>query len=357
MDDSSPVGGADLLTGKRVVVTGGTGSLGQVLVRRLLAGDMGKVESVTVFSRDEAKQNAMRLDYQRRRVATDEVAYADYRKRLRFVIGDIADESSVHSAIRGTDVIFHAAALKQVPSCEYFPWQAVRTNVQGAENIVRVIRKHGLPVSTVVGISTDKACKPVNVMGMTKALQERLFVQANLDCKNTRFVAARYGNVMGTRGSVLPLFLDQVAHGGPVTLTRSDMTRFMMTLDSAVNTVFAALAHARRGEIYVPIVPAARMGDVAAAMIGGRPIEIVETGLRPGEKVHEILVSEEEAPRTFKRGDYLVIAPALPELAEPPDGPPMTAEYSSFAPVLDAAAVGRLLAEQDMLALPVPARV
>ncbi|MEP7157908.1 MAG: polysaccharide biosynthesis protein, partial [Chloroflexota bacterium] len=313
--------------------------------------------AVVVFSRDEAKQNAMRLDYEQRRVATDEVVYADHHSKLRFAIGDIADESSVHSAIREADVIFHAAALKQVPSCEYFPWQAVKTNVLGAENIVRVIKKHGLPVNSVIGISTDKACKPVNVMGMTKALQERLFVQANLDCPNTRFVAARYGNVMGTRGSVIPLFLDQVAHGGPVTLTRSDMTRFMMTLDGAIDTVFAALVAARRGEIYIPMVPAARIGDVAAAMIGDRHIEIVETGLRPGEKVHEILVSEEEASRTFKRGDHLVITPALPELAQPLEGPAMTAEYSSSAPLLDAPALARLLDEQGMLPPLTPALV
>jgi UDP-glucose 4-epimerase len=338
-----------MLSGKRVVVTGGTGSLGHVLVHRLLSGELGTPDAVVVFSRDEAKQSAMRLEYDRKQVATDDVAYADHRRRLRFAIGDIADESSVHSAILGADVIFHAAALKQVPSCEYFPWQAVRTNVLGAENIVRVIKKHGLPVSAVVGISTDKACKPVNVMGMTKALQERIFVQANIDCAHTRFVAARYGNVMATRGSVIPLFLDQVSRGGPLTLTQSEMTRFMMTLDGAVDTVFAALAHARRGEIYVPIVPAARMGDVAAAIIGDRSIEVVEVGLRPGEKVHETLVSEEEAPRTFKRGDYMVITPALPELAEPNDGSAMTAEYSSDSQLLDAHAVARLLGEHGLL--------
>lgn len=332
------------LTGKRVVVTGGTGSLGQVLVKRLLADERGVVESVVVFSRDEAKQNAMRLEFERRSVATDELAYGDHLRRLRFVIGDVAEENSVRTAFQNADVVFHAAALKQVPSCEYFPVQAVRTNVLGAETVVRVITEYQLPVTSVIGISTDKACKPVNVMGMTKALQERIFIQANIENPTTRFVTARYGNVLASRGSVIPLFIEQANRGGPLTLTVPHMTRFLMTLDAAVDTIFAALDGANPGEIYVPRIPSARMVDVANAVIDGRPIELVETGLRPGEKMHEILVSEDEAHRTVQRDGYLVIKPMLPELAgtmlEEPYGP---SEYSSADHVLDARAVRDLL--------------
>ena len=340
-----------MFEGKRIVVTGGTGSLGGVLVNRLLSGVHGHPESVTVFSRDEAKQNAMRLEFEKRPKATDEVAYTDWRRALRFHIGDVGDESSVRTVLQHADVVFNAAALKQVPSCEYFPSQAVRTNVHGAENIVRVIQQHQLPVETVVGISTDKACKPVNVMGMTKALQERILIQANLDCPATRFVVARYGNVLASRGSVIPLFLDQVESGGPITLTTPEMTRFLMSLDQAVDTVIDAVAEAQGGEVYVPRVAAARMTDVAAAIVGSRPIDTVFTGIRPGEKVHEQLVSEEEAYRTVVRGNYLVIQPMLPELRRSRDGDvPMDAEqYGSNDDLLSSAGVVDLLASHGFI--------
>jgi FlaA1/EpsC-like NDP-sugar epimerase len=342
-----------MLEGKRVVVTGGTGSLGQVIVRRLLEGELGEVESVLVFSRDEAKQNAMRLAYDERTVATDEVMYRDYRRTLRFAIGDVADEKSLRRALQGAHVVFHAAALKQVPSCEYFPTEAVRTNVRGAENVVRVVSALEPAVEAVIGISTDKACKPVNVMGMTKALQERIFLQANLDQPATRFVSARYGNVLASRGSVIPLFLDQVRRGGPVTLTQAHMTRFLMTQGQAIDTIFEALRQGQPGEIYVPLVASARMGDVAAAVIGDRAVSVVETGLRPGEKIHEILISEEEAPRTVRRGDYLVIRPMLPELQRS-DGPSEPAyggrEYSSADQPLSAEAAAQMLRRDGLLA-------
>ena len=169
-----------LFEGKRVLITGGTGSMGKVLVRRLLSGEMGDPEKVTVLSRDEAKQHAMRMEYQHRLAATDEVIYRNFQQKLEFRIGDVRDPDSVASALRDADVVFNAAALKQVPTCEYFPQQAVLTNIIGAENIVRAIESHDLPVEAVVGISTDKACKPVNVMGMTKAIQERVFIQGNM---------------------------------------------------------------------------------------------------------------------------------------------------------------------------------
>jgi len=315
---------------KRILITGGTGSLGQVLARRLLAGADGIPESVTVFSRDEAKQHYMRLDFLRRDAATDEIIFENSRQRLRFTIGDVRDYSTLSRALRNVDIVFGAAALKQVPSCEYFPWEATRTNIEGAANLVRAIAELDLPVETVVGISTDKACKPVNVMGMTKAIQERVFVDANLHRPATRFICARYGNVLASRGSVVPLFLDQIASGGPVTITTKDMTRFLLTLDDAVDTIFAAVQSAAPGETYIPRCRSARMTDLAAALIGNRTIETVVTGIRPGEKVHEILVSDEEATRTIEgHGGHFAIRPMLPELADPVATPALVGEYSS----------------------------
>jgi UDP-glucose 4-epimerase len=338
-----------MLTDKRIVVTGGTGSLGKTLVRRLLAGELGKPRKIIVFSRDEAKQHAMRLAYQRRRTATDEVIYCNFEQLLQFQIGDVRDYHSVNAALRDADVVFNAAALKQVPTCEYFPFEAVQTNIVGAENIVRAIRENQLPVETVVGVSTDKACKPVNVMGMTKAIQERVFVRANLDCPHTRFICVRYGNVLASRGSVIPLFHDQIRQGGPVTITTLEMTRFLLSLDRGVDTIFTALKEANRGEIYVPRVASARIVDLAEVLIGDRPIEITVIGIRPGEKVHEILVSEEEAYRTVERGGYYVILPMLPELrvlAEVES--PLGKEYSSADSVMTKAELIDLLRQHRL---------
>jgi UDP-glucose 4-epimerase len=183
-------------------------------------------------------------------------------------------------------------------------------------NLVRAIRDLRLPVECVMGISTDKAVKPVNVMGMTKSLQERIYAQANLEIPDTRFVLSRYGNVLASRGSVIPLFHDQIRHGGPVTITSPEMTRFLLSLEEAVDLILRAVEHGQRGETYIPRVPSARMTDVAAALIGDRDIETVVTGVRPGEKLHEILVSEEEGWRTFERDSDYVIAPILPEIRE-----------------------------------------
>ena len=292
-----------MLTDKRVVVTGGTGSLGQALVRRLLEGDAGLPGEVVVFSRSEALQHEMRLSFLHRRVATDEIVYDEERhSRLHFRIGDVRDYEAVAALLADADVVFHAAAMKQVPTCEYHPAEAVKTNVGGARNIVRAISERELEVEAVVGVSTDKACKPVNVMGMTKALQERILVDAGLRCGHTRFVVARYGNVIASRGSVVPLFAEQIANGGPVTVTTPEMTRFLLSLDHAVDAVFEALRTGRQGETYVPLLPAVRIEELARAMIGERPIEVSYVGVRPGEKVHEVLVSEEEAPRTVARG-------------------------------------------------------
>ena len=319
-----------MLTDKTILVTGGTGSLGKVLIKRLLTGEMGCPKKIIVFSRDEAKQHFMRMEYLNRAAATDEVIYNNFKRMLEFRIGDVRDFHSVSRALRGVDVVFNTAALKQVPSCEYFPFEAVLTNITGPENIVRAIREQNLPIDTVVGISTDKACKPVNVMRMTKAIQERIFIQANLDCPNTRFICVRYGNVLASRGSVIPLFHDQILNGGPVTITTPEMTRFLLSLDQAVDTIFAAVRYASRGETYIPRVPSAKVTDIAATLIGDRPIRMTVTGIRPGEKIHEILVSEEEAHRTISRGKYYVIQPILPELRGEADfGPALGVEYSS----------------------------
>lgn len=333
-----------MLTGKTILVTGGTGSLGKVLVRRLLSGELGLPRKIYIFSRDEAKQHEMRMGYMNKRAATDEIIFRNFQRMLDFRIGDVRDFHSVAEALHGVDVVFNAAALKQVPTCEYFPYQAVMTNIGGPENIVRAIQELGLPVQTVVGVSTDKACKPVNVMGMTKSLQERIFIQANMRCPDTRFICVRYGNVLASRGSVIPLFHDQIHNGGPLTITTPDMTRFLLSLDQAVDTIFAAYKDAKRGETYIPRVPSARVVDIATALIGDRPIQTVITGIRPGEKLHEILISEEECHRSVERGSYYVILSMLPELS---DGQEYTAalhnEFSSADDVMAPASVVAML--------------
>lgn len=318
------------LEGKRILVTGGTGSLGQTLVRRLLAGEMGKPARITVFSRDEAKQHYMRLDFLHRSAATDDVIYKDSADILNFRIGDIRDYSAITAALREADVVFNAAALKQVPSCEYYPFEAVLTNIFGAQNLVRSIRENNFPIEKVVGISTDKACKPINVMGMTKALQERILIQANRDCPDTSFMCVRYGNVIASRGSIVPLFVEQARNDLALTVTLPEMTRFLLSLDRAVDTVFAAISQGKPGETFVPKVSAANIVDLAKAVMGRKTLQIVYTGIRPGEKIHEIMVSEEECFRTRELGDYYVIMPVLPELRNEEEfAPALSKEYSS----------------------------
>lgn len=343
------------LKDKRILITGGTGSLGQVLVRRLLTGEMGLPRKVIVFSRDEAKQHNMRVEYLHKRAVTDEVIYRNFEELLEFRIGDVRDFHNVAAALRDADVVFNAAALKQVPTCEYHPFSAVMTNIAGPENIVRAIQEHDLPIDTVAGISTDKACKPVNVMGMTKAIQERVFIQGNMRCSQTRFICVRYGNVLASRGSVIPLFHDQIRSGGPVTITTPDMTRFLLSLDQAVDTIFAAVSGGGRGETYIPRVPSARVIDIATALIGERPVETKVTGIRPGEKIHEILVSEEECHRTVDRGDYYAILPMLPELLGA-DGvnAALDDEYSSAHGVMTGDALMEVLQHHRLLIDDVP---
>ena len=336
------------LSNKRILVTGGTGSLGQTLVRRLLTGELGTPSSITVFSRDEAKQHYMRLDFMHRDAATDDVIYENSRNRLRFRIGDVRDYAAVAAAVREADVVFHAAALKQVPSCEYFPFEAVQTNIGGANNVVRAIRENELPVEMVVGISTDKACKPINVMGMTKALQERVLIEANRDCPKTRFMCVRYGNVIASRGSIVPLFVEQIKKGKALTITMEEMTRFLLSLDKAVDTVFAAVRGGQPGDTFVPQVASAKMIDVAKALMGERDIPIVYTGIRPGEKVHEIMVSEDECFRTVERNGYYVILPVIPELRSADDfEPALDGEYSSKDKNISINELKKLLGDAD----------
>jgi UDP-glucose 4-epimerase len=324
------------LNGKTILVTGGTGSMGKTFVHRVLTGELGMPRKVIVFSRDEAKQHDMRLEFQHRTRTTDEVIYRNFMQVLEFRIGDVRDYAAVCSAVRRADIVINAAALKQVPSCEYFPGEAVLTNCIGACNIVRAIEENGYPVDTVVAISTDKACKPVNVMGMTKSLQERIFVAANILNPKTRFIGVRYGNVLASRGSVIPLFHDQINHGGPVTVTSPEMTRFLLSLNRAVDTVFAALQKARPGEIYVPNAPSATVINVAKALIGKRRISIEFTGVRPGEKLHEVMVSEEEMNHCIKRGQYYVVKSMLPELSNGKDeANALQKEFSSADRVID----------------------
>ncbi len=334
---------------KVVLISGGTGSLGKVLTRRLLLKQADGPRKIIIFSRDEAKQHFMRMEYQQKQKATDEIIYQDFGRIVEFRIGDIRNYHSVCAALDGVDIVINAAALKQVPSCEYFPFEAVQTNIGGAENIVRAIKQNKFPVETLVGVSTDKACKPVNVMGMTKAIQERVFINANIGSPSTRFICVRYGNVLASRGSVVPLFHEQIKNGGPVTITTMEMTRFLLSLDQAVDTILAAVETALAGEIYIPRVPSARIADVAAALIEERPIAIEITGIRPGEKVHEILVSDEEAWHTFTRGDYYVIKPMLPELwQDTPESHALSREYSSGDNVLNMEKTRELLFRHNL---------
>ena len=298
---------------KRVLITGGTGSLGKALVRHIMKGKLGKPRQVIIFSRDEDKQYNMELEWKNLKITTDDVFYHP-EEVLDFQIGDVREYESVIRAVKKADIIIHAAALKQVPIGEYFPYESVKTNILGIQNIIRAIIENENKVETVLAISTDKACKPVNTYGMCKAIEERLTIEANRLCPKTRFICTRYGNVAASRGSAIPLFQEQIKKGGPLTITTEDMTRYIMTLETAIDTIMAALRSAEPGDIYIPDIQATKITDLARAMIGNRQIDIRIIGIRPGEKIHEILISEEELPRTTKRDGYYVIEPVLPNL-------------------------------------------
>lgn len=304
-----------MFSDKHILITGGVGSLGNALTERLLKEE-NLPSCIEIFSRDEAKQHAMRLRFQNLIAATDDIIYSDFKDRVKFTIGDIRDVSSVKQAIKKVDIIFHAAAIKQVPTAEYFPHEAFKTNVIGAENIVSAIIEGGENVECVIGISTDKACYPINAYGMTKALMERIFIAANLRCETTRFVLTRYGNVMGSTGSVLPLFQNQIANGKPLTVTDIGMTRFMMDMQQAIDLILEAYNNGDRGDIFIPTIPSALMVDVATLM--SNDIKII--GTRPGEKLHEALITSEEAAHTIRGRTGYIIKPMLPELCGCIDG-------------------------------------
>ncbi|MBD3169721.1 MAG: NAD-dependent epimerase/dehydratase family protein [candidate division Zixibacteria bacterium] len=285
--------------GKTVLVTGGTGSFGHYIVKELMRKDPAEIR---IFSRDEKKQDDMRYKYR-------------HMDNLRFIIGDVRNSESLMNAVRGSDMIFHAAALKQVPSCEYNVHEAVLTNIIGGKNVIDCAIEEN--VEKVIAVSTDKAVKPVNTMGMTKALQEKLMIWANLNKNGCRtvFAAVRYGNVVGSRGSVVPLFKKQIEEGGPLTITDPEMTRFILTLEQAVKLVFKAAEEAVGGEIFVMKIPSVKIGNLADVMLSSVPEslrpDVKISGIRPGEKIDEVLVSEEEAFRTIDMGDYYCILPAV----------------------------------------------
>ena len=272
---------------KVLLITGGTGSFGNAVLNRFLHSDLAEIR---VFSRDEKKQEDMRI--------------ALKSDKVKFYIGDVRNYDSVHDALRGVNYVFHAAALKQVPSCEFYPMEAVRTNVLGAENVLRAALDNN--VERCVVLSTDKAVYPINVMGLSKSMMEKVMVAKSRQPGNTRFCATRYGNVMASRGSVIPLFLEQIKASKPLTITDPNMTRFLMSLEESVDLVLYAFEHSKPGDIFVQKAPASTVGDLAQAMceMFDTKSEIKIIGTRHGEKLYESLVSREEMARSEDLGDY-----------------------------------------------------
>lgn len=282
-----------MFANKTLLITGGTGSFGNAVLRRFLHGDIGEIR---VFSRDEKKQDDMRHEYQ--------------NPKIKFHIGDVRDYDSLRAAMRGVDYVFSAAALKQVPSCEFYPVEAVRTNVLGTDNTLRAAIENG--VEKAVVLSTDKAVNPINAMGISKALMEKVAVaqSRNLGPGETTICVTRYGNVMASRGSVIPLFVDQIRSGQPLTVTDPDMTRFMMSLEDATNLVLFAMEHGNGGDTFVQKAPAATIGQLASVVrkIFDADVPINVIGTRHGEKKHEALLNREEMIRAEDLGDYYRIA-------------------------------------------------
>lgn len=279
------------IDGAKVLITGGTGSLGTALVKRLLSGVDGTPEAIIIFSRDEKKQADMRS------------AFPD--PRIHYIIGDIRDYSSVTLAVSYADIIFNTAAMKRVESCENFPEQAIQTNCVGACNIIRAIQEHKYPVKVVVNVGSDKGAEPLNVYGMTKGIQESVLLSGNNRCLDTRFVGVRYGNVMGSRGSVILIWQDQLRQNKPITVTDGKMSRFLVTLDQAVDTLLFALNYAMPGEICIPKLPAAFIGDMADVISQGKEVSVTGKGAK--EKMHEILITRDEAPYVMDKWHYFVI--------------------------------------------------
>ena len=276
---------------KILLITGGTGSFGSAVLRRFLDSD---IKEIRIFSRDELKQDEMRKYFK--------------NSKLKFYIGDIRDKNSIDDAIRGVDYVFHAAALKQVPSCEFYPLQAVKTNIIGVENLLNSAISAG--VKKVIALSTDKAVYPINAMGISKAMMERVVVAKGRNVKNTMIACTRYGNVMASRGSVIPLFIDQIRNNRPITITDPDMTRFMMSLDDAVDLVLFAFENAQSGDIFVQKAPAAKVELLAHTIrnilkVPSHEIKII--GTRHGEKLYETLLTKEEMVKAIDMDKYFRI--------------------------------------------------
>ena len=280
-------------TGKTLMITGGTGSFGNAVLNRFLKTDIGEIR---VFSRDEKKQDDMRHEFQAK---MPEVA-----DKIKFYIGDVRNLDSVRAAMHGVDYIFHAAALKQVPSCEFFPMEAVRTNVIGTDNVLTAAMEEG--VESVICLSTDKAAYPVNAMGITKALEERVAVAKSRNSADTKICCTRYGNVMCSRGSVIPLWIDQIRAGNPITITEPSMTRFIMSLDEAVDLVLFAFENGVNGDILVQKAPACTIETLAKAVTAlfNPETEIKVIGIRHGEKLYETLLTNEECATAVDMGDF-----------------------------------------------------
>ncbi len=287
-----------MFAGRTLLVSGGTGSFGNAVLRRFLDSDIAEIR---ILSRDEKKQDDMRKHFN--------------STKLKFYIGDVRDYGSVQNAVRGVDFIFHAAALKQVPSCEFHPLEAVKTNVLGTENMLEAAINNG--VQRVICLSTDKAVYPINAMGISKAMMEKVAVAKSRSSNATVICATRYGNVMASRGSVIPLFADQIREGTPLSITDPNMTRFMMTLDDAVELVLYAFQNGNPGDIFVQKAPAATIAVLAEALcklIGAPSHPINEIGTRHGEKLFEVLLSREEMASAEDLGDYFRVPPDLRDL-------------------------------------------
>ena len=284
-------------TGATLMITGGTGSFGNTVLKHFLTSDIGEIR---IFSRDEKKQDDMRHDLQAR--------YPEYANKVKFHIGDVRNAQSIKDAMWGVDFVFHAAALKQVPSCEFFPMEAVRTNVEGTDNMLHAAIDCG--VKRVVCLSTDKAAYPINAMGITKAIEEKIAVAKSRLSGGTKICCTRYGNVMCSRGSVIPLFIDQIKRKAPITITDPNMTRFLMNLDEAVDLVAFAFMHAEPGDLFIQKADASTIGDLADGVMkvfGQTEKKII--GSRHGEKLYETLMTREERLRSTDMGDYFRISP------------------------------------------------
>ena len=283
-----------LFTNKTLLITGGTGSFGNAVLNRFLRTDIGEIR---IFSRDEKKQDDMRHEFQAK---MPEVA-----DKIKFYIGDVRDLQSVKNAMHGVDYIFHAAALKQVPSCEFFPMEAVRTNVIGTDNVLTAAIEAG--VECVICLSTDKAAYPINAMGITKAIEEKVAVAKSRNSGKTKICCTRYGNVMCSRGSVIPLWIDQIKNGNPITITEPSMTRFIMSLEEAVDLVLFAFEHGENGDLLIQKAPACTIGTQAQAvceLFGGKKEDIKVIGIRHGEKMYETLLTNEECAKAIDMGNF-----------------------------------------------------